>query len=54
MDQATRHYIQELKAVIECDQSDGYLKLWARERLEKINNPVSLIEVPRRELSTVR
>ena len=32
----TPMYIHELEAIIACDQSDGYLKKWAQERLEEI------------------
>lgn len=28
---------QDLLAIIACDQSDGYLKAWAKKELEKIN-----------------
>ena len=31
----TPMYIHELEAIIACDQSDGYLKKWAQERLRE-------------------
>jgi hypothetical protein len=33
MDSTTELSISELKAILACDQSDGYLKNWAREKL---------------------
>ena len=43
-------YIHELEATIACDQSDGYLKKWAQERLEEIQFNVEYVtpqaEVP--------
>ena len=48
MDAKTKAYISELKGILACDQSDGYLKEWARERLERINNPFSLAPVATR------
>ena len=32
----TPMYIHELEAIIACDQSDGYLKEWAKKRLEEM------------------
>jgi hypothetical protein len=46
MDTQTRSYIRELNEILACEQSDGYLKEWARERLERMNNPFSLISIP--------
>jgi hypothetical protein len=45
MDLKTKAYINELKGILACDQSDGYLKEWARERLERMNNPFSLVSI---------
>jgi len=39
-------YVQELKAVLVCEQSDGYLKMWAKERLEEIQYQVEFIPPP--------
>ncbi len=30
-------YIRELEAIVACNQSDGYLKKWAEERLEEMH-----------------
>ncbi|MGD0854710.1 MAG: hypothetical protein ABSA18_02775 [Dehalococcoidia bacterium] len=28
--------VRQLKAILACDQSDGYLKLWAQNQLQEI------------------
>ena len=28
--------VRQLKAILACDQSDGYLKLWAKNQLQAI------------------
>ena len=46
MDTATFLYIQELEAILACDQSDGYMKKWAQERLDYIREKTGLIQLP--------
>jgi hypothetical protein len=46
MDVNNSTYIHELEAIIACEQSDGYLKMWARERLEEIQHPVEFVLPP--------
>ena len=43
MDTATILYVYELEAILACDQSDGYLKKWAQERLDYILQKTELI-----------
>ena len=43
MDTATILYIYELEAILACDQSDGYLKKWAQERLDYILKKTELV-----------
>jgi hypothetical protein len=53
MDSKTKAYIHELKEILACDQSDGYLKAWAQERLERMNNPFSLATITTKRPTTV-
>ena len=31
-------YVSELQTMLACDQSDGYLKKWAKDRLESVEH----------------
>jgi len=50
MDSDNTVYVQELKAILACEQSDGYLKMWAKERLEEIQYQVEFIPPPSKVL----
>ena len=36
-------YVSELRAILACDQSDGYLKKWAKDWLEEIEHQTKLV-----------
>ncbi|MGA9047624.1 MAG: hypothetical protein WB588_01370 [Dehalococcoidia bacterium] len=36
-------YVRELRAILACDQSDGYLKKWTSDQLDKIERQASLV-----------
>ena len=36
-------YVRELQVILACDQSDGYLKRWAKDRLEEIEHQAKLV-----------
>jgi hypothetical protein len=46
MDTSTILYIRELQAIVASNQSDGYLKKWAQERLAYIQQRTELIVQP--------
>lgn len=46
MDTATILYIRELEAILACDQSDGYMKKWAQERLDYIRERTGFMQLP--------
>ena len=41
-------YVCELRAMLACDQTDGYLKEWAKNRLEQIEHQTSLVADPKK------
>ena len=50
MDANTMLNIHELEAIVACEQSDGYLKLWAQERLEEMQYRIEFVTQPAKTL----
>ena len=42
--------IQELEAIAVCEQNDGYLKLWAKEKLEEMQYSIEFVNQPAKTL----
>ena len=43
MDLEHAMYVRELQTILACDQSDGYLKKWAKDWLEEIEHQEKLV-----------
>ena len=46
-------YVRQLEAILTSEQSDGYLKEWARKKLEEIHYPVECSSCPNKTLVPV-
>jgi hypothetical protein len=54
MDTDTVLYLRQLEAILVCDQSDGYLKKWAQDKREEIQNQIKLTPQPPKILVAVK
>jgi hypothetical protein len=50
MDTETTLYVRQLEAILACDQSDGYLKKWAEDRLEELKYQIEFTPLPAKTL----
>jgi len=53
MDTETRLYVRQLEAILACDQSDGYLKQWAEDRLKELKYAPEFIPLTDKALVAV-
>jgi hypothetical protein len=53
MDTETALYVRQLEAILACDQSDGYLKKWAEDRLRELKYKIECTPTTARALIAV-
>jgi hypothetical protein len=53
MDTETASYVRQLESILACDQSDGYLKKWAVDRLAELKYKIEIIPVTAKTLIAV-